>query len=338
MSAETLQWLNENILVGFTSKRGKAWHWRENLQGDEPNNYEDAIPMADVTRRLFNWQPIELPMFVSDGNGGFKQIPDRKAIGRDDTRDILGVFKSGYTPHAYDEWLLDVPAHLIGEYLGIASAGLLKNGAQAFVGLEVPETISTKAGVDFRSSLTCADSLDGTLSSTYKWTATLPVCDNTLSAGLSEDGAQYKIKHSKYSALRIDDAREALNLMDQASEDFANDIEALTSWDVSTADFNKLLDELVPMPSEINKRGTTVATNKRDMLDTLYNRDERSATWNGTAFGILQAFNTYNQHYAGIRGETTRAMRNAENVLSGKFETEDRKVIDTLRLLTNKAA
>ena len=55
MSKETMEWLNSNILVGFTAERGNAWHYRADLQGTEPNHYEGAIPTDDILRRLFAW-------------------------------------------------------------------------------------------------------------------------------------------------------------------------------------------------------------------------------------------------------------------------------------------
>jgi hypothetical protein len=48
MSKETLQHLNANTLIGFTDKRGHAWHYRAEEQGDEPNHYLGAIPLGDV--------------------------------------------------------------------------------------------------------------------------------------------------------------------------------------------------------------------------------------------------------------------------------------------------
>jgi len=36
MSKESLQWLNSNTLIGCTDKRGTAWHWRAQEQGDRP--------------------------------------------------------------------------------------------------------------------------------------------------------------------------------------------------------------------------------------------------------------------------------------------------------------
>jgi hypothetical protein len=55
MSKETLQHMNANTLIGFTDKRGHAWHYRAEQQGDEPNHYPGAIPIEDGQRRLFAW-------------------------------------------------------------------------------------------------------------------------------------------------------------------------------------------------------------------------------------------------------------------------------------------
>ena len=48
MSAETSTWLNTQTLIGFTDQRGHAWHYRADDQGDEPNHYPSAVPVADV--------------------------------------------------------------------------------------------------------------------------------------------------------------------------------------------------------------------------------------------------------------------------------------------------
>jgi hypothetical protein len=36
-------------LIGFTDKRGHAWHYRPEEQGDEPNHYPGAIPLDRPT-------------------------------------------------------------------------------------------------------------------------------------------------------------------------------------------------------------------------------------------------------------------------------------------------
>jgi hypothetical protein len=74
MSKETLQHLNANTLIGFTDKRGHAWHYRADEQGAEPNHYPGAIPLEDVQRRLFGWTAqsrrvaVELPAEWAPGD------------------------------------------------------------------------------------------------------------------------------------------------------------------------------------------------------------------------------------------------------------------------------
>ena len=69
MSAETTEWLNRNVLRGFTNSRGTAWHYSAAHQGDESNHYPGAIPVEDLKRRLFNWEAQPKELFIPDGKG-----------------------------------------------------------------------------------------------------------------------------------------------------------------------------------------------------------------------------------------------------------------------------
>jgi phage/plasmid-like protein (TIGR03299 family) len=155
------------------------------------------------------------------------------------------------------------------------------------------------------------------------------VCDNTLSAGLNEDGQTFKLRHSKYSGLRLNDAREALAIVHTMAEDFAAEVARLTSWKVSDREFQATLDAVFPRPTE-EGRGQTVADKKRDEIITLYRADERSTPWHGTAFGVLQAFNTWHQHYAQVRKGAPRIVRNMENALKDKSAQADAHVLSVL--------
>jgi phage/plasmid-like protein (TIGR03299 family) len=335
MSQETDEWLNRFCLIGMTDKRGRAWHYRESAQGDEPNHYPGFIPVPDVLRRLFSWEAVEAPVFLNIG-GEFRQIGDRKAITRsDDPMTVLGIFKEGYVPHSYSKWLLEIVAEILGTELGISSAGLLQKGGLAWVEVSVPENIMTPEGVEFRSNLLAGTSFNGVLSTTYKRTNSVTVCDNTMMASLASDGEELKIKHTKYSGLRIDDARDALSLIVESQAKFANDITTLCNVKVSDKEFSQILDLLAPVP-ENSARGAGFAATKRDTLSQLYKSDSRVAPWNGTAFGVLQADNTYRHHYAIVRGtDGGHAERNAENALLGKTGEADSKILAAIAKVKN---
>jgi phage/plasmid-like protein (TIGR03299 family) len=338
MSRESAEWLNTMTLIGFTTKRGNAWHYQEALQGEESNHYPEAIPVADVHRRLFNFQAVSEPLYVRHG-AEFVEVPGRQAISTSDTGDVLGVFKLGYQPHQYGEWLVQNVERILNSStgLGIGSAGLLRNRAQAWVSVEVPENIRTAEGVEFRANLLAYTSFDGSLATGYKEAATFTVCDNTFAMARAEGGKAFKLKHTRFSGSRIKDAQEALGILAAVEETYRAEIGRLTSLQVSSAAWNKTLDILVPITGAdglpLEGRGKTMAENKRDELVRLYLHDDRVAPWSGTAFGVLQAFNTYDHHY-GIVRNASRVQRNRDNLLSGKREEADARVLAVVGSVT----
>ena len=332
MSKETSQWLNQNVLVGFTSKRGNAWHYKATDQGVEPNHYEQAIPVEDVRRRLFNWQAVEAPVFVqvpdNAGVNRYIEQTDRKAIVRNDTYDTLGMFKDSYQIHQYNEWLIGTVSNIIDDSnLQIGSAGLLRNGGVAWVSIEMPETVQTKAGFEFRPHLLGTTSHNGTLATTFKRTVTAVVCDNTLAGALGESGSEFKTRHSKFSNGRIQDIRDALGIIHTMADEVSLEIERLSSLTVTQSEWDAIVERLVPVSIGDDARPQAVsrAQNKQELIRHLYKNDPRCAPWVGTQLGVLQAFNTWTHHYSGK--DDSRVERNAMNALNGKTDEFDRQVL-----------
>jgi phage/plasmid-like protein (TIGR03299 family) len=335
MSQETMQWFDDNALIGFTEKRGDAW-WKRYATGidsnGEANHYTGEIPVEDVQRRLFNWTADETPLYVPGTgatDGGFVPVPGRKAIRRSDTGRILGIFKDGYRGHDYNEWLIKLVADFLGDSVSIGSACLLREGARAFVQVEVPETIDTPEGVKFRPFIGAATSFDGSLATTYKRGCTIWVCDNTMAAGLAEDGGEYKVRHSRYSGAKIQDAKDALGLIHSIADEFSAQVAEWCAVKVTGHEFDRVLDAIIPVPED-DGRGKTRAQNRQADVRSLYNGDARVAPWSGTKFGVVQAFNTYLHHVATQKGGVARAERNLDNALSGKIDAHDAHVLTAL--------
>lgn len=333
MSKETWETLNQLQLIGFTDKRGKAWHYREDAQGDEPNHYAGAIPVADVRRRLFHWQAVSAPVSATftDADGNEHTVTDstRQAIIRPDTGAILGLFKDGYTIHQYDEWLIHNVETLLDDDLQIGSAGLLENGGVAYVQIEMPENIETPEGEIFRPYILATTSLNGKLATTYSSVIQRVVCDNTLECALTEKDAQVKVKHSKYSQLRIASTRDVLRIMHDSADAMSEEIKRLCETEVSGKLFVKFLDNYVPIPDE-DGRPKTMAQRKQDDMMSLYTTDERVSPWAGTAWGVLNMVNTYNQHLTTLHKGTKRDERNIFATATGKIWEADRSALSML--------
>lgn len=349
MSQETITWLNQNVLVGNTAERGNAWHYRAAEQGTESNHYTGPIPLADVERRLFHWQAeprrvaVEVPAdimtathFADDGMPMRWEVQaDRQGIVRNDTQHVMGLFKDGYQPHQYQEWLLGQVGLILDDDLSISAAGLLRGGAQAWVEVSVPETMHTPEGFAFRPNLLACTSFDGSMATTFKRTVTATVCDNTLAAALGEHGQQYKVKHSRNSQAKLADVREALGIVYSMADDFAAQVAQLCNVAITEGQWQQLVEQLAPMTENMAAQARTRAETKRAELSRLWTTDNRVQPWAGTAFGVLQAVNTYEHHVAQTRG-AGRVERNMEKAVRGYYDELDAGTLSLVAKITKR--
>lgn len=348
MSQETIEWLNENTLIGFTEKRGNAWHYRQGAD----NHYVGGIPVDDVRKRLFDWHAAEQPVLLaesivnSDGEALDVLLPGERIKGfkawvHPKTGQVLGVHKSTRALHQYDEWLLDTTANILDDDLQIGSAGLLQGGKVAWVQVEVPDEIETPEGVRFRPFILARSSMDGSVATTFSRSVTNTVCDNTMAIAATEHGGQrITFRATGNSDLKLGEAREALGIVYSAADDFARQVAELTSVSFSERQFRALAALEVPgeYPGvEAKTREWTQwqkVQEKRDYLFDLYRFDERVAPWTGTAFGAWQTFNTYDQHERKLRS-SNRVERNQLQVVRGQQDRTDAQVLTKIMELAS---
>jgi phage/plasmid-like protein (TIGR03299 family) len=339
MSTETLEWLNRNVLVGFTDHRGTAWHYKQSAQGLEPNHYPGAIPVEDIRRRLFSWSVIPAPAAaVLEGPSGPEVVTstNRVALVRSDTKSILAFHGPDYEVHQFNEWLVDRLAGLVDDGLNFASAGLLKGGRVGFVSLELTDSLEPVEGFGTRPMLLAASSHDSSYATQFKVVQTFVVCDNTLKTAIWHERKpaprHAKFYHSKSARrFRYQDVRDALRLVFEAGGESSEWIRALSSTKVSEPQFLAALDILFPAAPEIHDPADATAPKNehaRELIVASLRHDPRVAPWAGTALGALQAFNTYYLHERPTR--TNRVERNYLDQLSRRAERRDRRVVDAL--------
>jgi phage/plasmid-like protein (TIGR03299 family) len=336
MSYESNDWLNNMTLIGFTEKRGKAWHYRESSQGAEPNHYTGAIPVEDVKRRLFFWEPktyaAKAGPYTDETTKGV--VRPKGTFGPADRGEILSYMSASYPIHGFDQWLIKNPLVIADDSdLQPASAGLLKGGAVAWVQFEMSETLEA-AGMAYRPFLTAATSLDGSLKTTYLTGSQAVVCDNTLSAALRHDTeTSYAVKHTASSLNKIQDVREALRIVWEVAENFADQVDHLSNVTVNDLAWNQFLEAQFPTTRPDGKpltgRGLTVATRNQTRLWELWNNDPRVKPWTGTALGVVQAVNTFEHHDKATRGQSI-AQRNTLRMVTGGHDDLDRNTMRTL--------
>lgn len=370
MSEETREWLNENVLMGFIEDRE---HWADNnfavvgVDGavkpwwageDYTNGYAGPVPVEAV-EDLFSWEAqrsfimhgvyVDDP-YNADGIDGidaegrpYRIIHDDRRVGiiRPDTSDVLNVRMAGYEIHQYKEGLVQNVENLLDDKLAIDSAGLLRRGGVAWVSVSLPETVVSNSGFPMRNQLLSCTSLDSTYQTTHMRAIIAAVCDNGLRLSMSDREAPvWKTKHTSGSNLRIADAREALGILYEQTEEMVELFDRLADWDVSDREFRDIRNLLQPLPEQkvneegkiTNQRAINSAEERRSEITLMYKKDQRAAPWDGTALGVLQAFSTWGQHVSNSKGN--KVEKNMAEMLSGKTGVADALILDTIADVT----
>lgn len=333
MSEFTAEQLANGVMVGFTGKRGNAWWNRAGalVMGDGyTGHYADAIPVADIENRLFNWAPAIAPVFVQTALG-MMPIDGKIAVTRGVDGPVLGIHGDGYVAHDIRQELLYNLDEVVGANgLGYANAGLLAGGAQAYVQIELPENIATSDGsLEVRPFILGATSFDGSLATTFKLGVTNVVCDNTFAMFMGEAGKTYRRKHTRNSEFSLSTARQALDLLDDTATKFIAGVERLLTVDVSDVSWQKFVEAHAPIDKDSTTRSIALAENKRAALTGLWRTDTRVAPWAGTAWGVVQAVNTFNEHLSIVRN-VNRYERKMTRAVKGEIGTADTLTLETL--------
>lgn len=356
MSLETMDWLNKYILVGNCNARPNAWHNRPEYReanGLEENHFQDPIPYKVVVERLFNWQALSTPKanlipcskkdanwFDAQGNPfkivmsteydyEAKQIiSGEQGIVKSDTLENIATHSGKYKIHDYEEWLLRLQSNVIGDSLSIIGAGLLRNGAQAYVQVALPETAYDEtSGMGFIPYIMASTSLDGSIPSTFSAQSLLVVCDNTRDGAIAQSEASgriYKAKHTSKSldAERIKDVRDALGIIHRTADNMKAEFAMLANISMNRRQTVKVLDIIMPIPTDKGDRSKTIAENKREaLMNSIYNDSTGGSEWKNTALGLCNGVSTFFTWTTAVKGN--RLERIAEKVIRG---ASDRKL------------
>jgi hypothetical protein len=188
------------------------------------------------------------------------------------------------------------------------------------------------SGLDFMPYMMFQSSLDGSLANTWSPGSMIAKCDNMFPAIRKQSrlaGGQIKFKRSRFSDEKLGGLAAALSVQRESTVDFA---QSLVAVKVSVADYFKVLDREIPLPDadKASKAAVTRAENTREAITGLYRSSPMVAQWNGTAFGVFQAFNTFNNREKAVRG-ANRIDRVFDRVLRGTTADEDMHVLSSMQ-------
>ena len=306
-------------------------------------SFDGAIPF-DRVRDLFDFSVSYTPVYTVRPDAGFVEVPNRHALVRDGAGpevSPLNIVSKRYGIHQFSEVLIDNLLTLIdtpSSDLEIVGAGLLSNGAVGWVQVHAP--MMTVTGDEMAPTITLASSHNGTFATQYRIGMFRFACSNQLGAMRTGRGVQgvYKLRHTLNSRIRFTEARAALGLLHQQSDEFRREVEALVATSVTDAQFGAIRMALDPRPvgNDVTPHAMTRWETRQTALRKLWSADDRVTPYRNTAWGVVQAYSTWRQNIRSFRangefGTVSRTGRNMEDFLSGRCDTQDARVIDMTR-------
>lgn len=258
-------------------------------RADQNLTVEEAFEQGGL-----NYQVEELPVYASDSPNSFLEIPSRKATFRRDSGHVLGVVSNHYEV-VQNQKGLEFLNHFFaegGDDVRVIGSGVRDGGRRVFVSFQLGDTWTLPdASDEYVHTLTWGNGFDGGTAFDLTFREIRLVCTNGMV--MSHMRSRYAVKHGSGAPknITVSAAQKALGFGYQVSEAFEQELEKLYSRAVVFAEFQEIMDQLLPVPEE-EGRARTVAMQRRGIVAGTY--DGNSALY-GTALGVYNAFNELEQ-------------------------------------------
>lgn len=249
---------------------------------------------------------------------------------RSDNGVFLGTVGEGYEPiqHATGFQMIDaLVASTDGAHY--ETAGVLGKGEKVWGMADL--ALAARVGDDVQNGyLLFSTGHDGSMSYSYRLAITRVVCNNTLTAALSEKTkASFSIRHTKSAHGRIIDAHKVLDNMGADVKRVEDKLNFLAQRKMNREGLVSVMDRLFPKSkTETPDSDVLVSSTRRDniLADILkiYELNDGNAfpEQRGTAYNLLNAVTNYSDHERGTdknRAESS-LFGSGDNLKSKAFE------------------
>lgn len=269
---------------------------------DGPASSREALVAAGLDWEV-DVQPlyVQAPVPAGDNAGGaaFVKVPDKRAVIRRDTLDVLGVVGGNYKPFQNVDAFAFADALVDDGGLVFDSAGSYRGLRRVFLVAKLPQTVEVLGEDPYDLYLFLVTSHDGTLAITAYVSHVRLACTNMLGLSLREAVTKWTIRHTSSAEGRIAEAREALGMTFKADAAFQAEMEKLARVQVSDAAFREILQGILPDSARRDEKLARIVQvrNESPSIDTSYVR---------SGYGALQAFSEWMDWGREVRSDEAR--------------------------------
>jgi phage/plasmid-like protein (TIGR03299 family) len=307
----------------YNSQRGIPWH-------------RLGIPIEGFMDFSTAWENIKgprlakIPMF-GDYFGQSIQSNDCMVI-RLDTNHNLGTVGQDYDLLQYNDPLISgVLDSLVGQGNRIDCMGMLYNGSQFFVTVELPEQDEVVPGDKNTNYLIYWTSCNGSKAHNWFLTKVRAVCKNTLSAGLSSASSNVRVKHTVNATDRLKMANKIISDSANVSKSLTEKLRILAQKKMTRESMEMIMEKLFPKPKE--KEDSTRRKNLIEEILILYANNDNNAIpqIRGTGYNLLNAVTEWTDY------QRTTRMTDAKKGMSVQASRSQEALFGTGQALKEKA-
>lgn len=310
--AHELASTNGRIALMYTG--GSPWHGL-GTKLDNPATAADAIAAAGLDYNV-ELQTVSTQYGVA--------VPQRKAVVRTDTNEVLGVVGNSYQPVQNHECFGFMDAIVADGDVKYHTAGALGIGERIWMLAKLPGEIRIRNSEDVTEQfLLLSNSHDGSSALRVYFTPIRVVCANTL--GMAERrsrGNGVSIVHKGNLAAKVREAQEILGLAKRFYGDLSCRIERLASHHPTRTQLEEYFASLYPDSVDVKNQR---AKNVRNELFHLFEHgngqeipEVRLSTW--AAFNAVTEFVDHHRSTRG-KSEAERASRRLQSAWFGSGAT-----------------
>lgn len=261
---------------------------------DAPASAREAITAANL-----DYDVALADLATTDGI----LVTGKKAVVRNDTRDVLGVVGSRYIPIQNADCFNFLDAVVADGDLRYHTAGALRKGEVIWLLVKLPGTIRVRSSDDITQKyLLLTNSHDGSSCLRAFFTSVRVVCSNTLAmANRGGEGDGLSIRHQGDLVAKVRQAREVLGIAHKFFDDLAGQFDFMARHYPTYSQVSAYYKALVPDPEDARPAR---AQNTRDELFRLYEsgKGQDIPQIKGTTWAAFHAVTEYVDHLRPTRG------------------------------------
>lgn len=231
-----------------------------------------------------------------------ERISDKHGVQRESDGRLLGVVGNSWTPVQNKEGFALVDDFLKVGGAHIESMGEIDGGRKVWMQVRMDEDMFI-AGEQIATYVLFLNGHDGRTSVMASMLDVRFFCMNCLDFVKKH----HRVRHTSKATSRLAEARQILKLRDLRKEELAKQGEWLVSQKMSDKQWDKFLEELMPIPeSQEGKPAETMIKERRNKINGLYTGADNLNNIRGTRWGALNAVIEYSDHGRNFRDDNTQ--------------------------------